>query len=102
MATNWEVRLRPLKCDKKDDPQVYAASFPYLITLTEKEKMLNPKAMTTYIRPKTIGEILTNYKRLTLSKTREPVKGGQDLAVTVQFVVAIGNTTNQWYLVFRK
>jgi len=43
MASNWEERLRPPKCDKKDDPQVWAT-------------------------------ILTNYKHLALSKTREHVK----------------------------
>jgi len=34
MASNWEERIRPPKCDKKDDPQVWATSFPHLITLT--------------------------------------------------------------------
>jgi len=38
MASIWEERLRPPKCDKKDDPQVSATSFPHLITLTEKGK----------------------------------------------------------------
>jgi len=38
MASNWKERLRPSKADKKDDPQVWATSFPHLITLTEKEK----------------------------------------------------------------
>jgi len=75
MISKWEERLRPLKCDKKDDPQVWVISFSHLITITEKEKKLNPKAMITHKRPKTIGPIPTNYKHLVLSKTREPVKG---------------------------
>ena len=60
--------------EKKDDPQVWATSFPNLITLTKREKNLNPKAMITYKRPTTIGQLLTNYKHLALSKTREHVK----------------------------
>jgi len=70
MASNWEESLCPLKCDKKDNPKVWATSFPHLITLTEKEKNLNPKAVITYRRPKTLGKTLTNYKHLALSKTR--------------------------------
>jgi len=35
LASNWEVRLRPQKCDKKEDPQVWATSFPHLLTLTQ-------------------------------------------------------------------
>jgi len=75
MASNWEKRLWAPKGEKKDDPQVWATSFPHLITLTKREKKLNPKAMITYKRPTTIGQLLTNYKHLALSKTREHVKG---------------------------
>jgi len=28
MASNWDERLWPPKCDKKGDPQVWATSFP--------------------------------------------------------------------------
>ena len=28
LASDWEDRLRPPKCDKKEDPQVWATSFP--------------------------------------------------------------------------
>ena len=56
LASNWEDRLRPPKCDKKGDPQVWAKSFPNLLTLTQKEKKLNPKAMITYKRPTKIGQ----------------------------------------------
>ena len=38
LASDWEDRLRPPKCDKKEDPQVWATSFPHLLTLTQKEK----------------------------------------------------------------
>ena len=41
LASNWEDRLRPPKCDKKEDPQVWATSFPHLLPLTQKEKKLN-------------------------------------------------------------
>jgi len=40
MAANWEERLRAPKDEKKDDPQVWATSFPHLITLTKREKNL--------------------------------------------------------------
>jgi len=56
LASKWEDRLRPPKCDKKEDPQVWATSFSHLLTLTHKEKKLNPKAMITYKRPTTIGQ----------------------------------------------
>ena len=71
LASIWEDRLRPPKCDKKEDPQVWATSFPHLLTLTQKEKKLNTKAMITYKRPTTIGQKLTNYKDLALKKTRK-------------------------------
>ena len=35
LASNWEDRLRPPKCDKKEDQQVWATSFPHLLTLTQ-------------------------------------------------------------------
>jgi len=38
LASNWEDRLRTPKRDKKEDPQVWATSFPHLFTLTQKEK----------------------------------------------------------------
>jgi len=38
LASNWEDRLRPPKCDKKEDPQVLTTSFPHLLILTQKEK----------------------------------------------------------------
>jgi len=79
LASNWEDRLRPPKCDKKEDPQVWPASFPHLLTLTQKEKKLNPKAMITYKRPTTIGQKLTNYKDLALNKTRKQAIGGSRL-----------------------
>ena len=62
MASNWEKRLWAPKGEKKDDPQVWATSFPNLITLTKREKNLNPKAMITYAIPTIIGQLHTNYK----------------------------------------
>ena len=76
LASNWEDRLWPPNCDKKEDPQVWATSFPHLLTPTQKEKKLNPKAMITYKRPITIGQKLTNYKDLALNKTRKQSNGG--------------------------
>jgi len=76
LASNWKDRLRPPKCDKKEDLQVWATSFPHLLTLIQKEKKLNPKAINTYKRPTTIGQKLTNHKDLALNKTRKQTKGG--------------------------
>ena len=76
LASNWEDRLRPPKYDKKEDPQGWATSFPHLLTLTQKEKKLNPKAMITCKRLTTIGQKLTNYKDLALNKTRKQTKCG--------------------------
>ena len=58
MASNWEERMRAPKGEKKDDPQVWDTSFPYLITLTKREKNLNPKAMITYKIPTTMDSYL--------------------------------------------
>ena len=63
LASAWEDRLRPPKSDKKEDPQVWATSFPHLLTLTQKEKKLNPKAMITYKRPTTIGQKVNELQR---------------------------------------
>ena len=76
LACNWEDRLRPPKCDKKEDPHVWATSFHNLLTLRQKEKKLNPKAMITYKRSTTIGQKLINYKDLASHKTRKQTKGG--------------------------
>ena len=38
LESKWEDRLRPPKCHKKEDPQVWVKSFPHLLTLTQKEK----------------------------------------------------------------
>ena len=76
LASHWEDRLRPPKCDKKEDPQVWVTSFPHLLTLTQKEKKLSPKAVITYKRPTTMGQKVTNYKDLGVNKTRKQTKGG--------------------------
>ena len=75
LASNWEDRLRLPKCDKKEDPQVWATPFPHLLTLTQKEKKLNPKAMITYKTPTTNGQKLTHHNNLALNKTRKQTKG---------------------------
>jgi len=43
LASNWEDPARPPKCDKKEDPQIWATSFPHLLTLTLKEKKVKPE-----------------------------------------------------------
>ena len=51
----------PIKCFP-----VRLWSFPQPITQKEREKNLNPKALITYKRPTTIGQLLANYKHLAL------------------------------------
>jgi len=40
IASNWEEILRPPKCDKKDNPQVWSASFINLLISTRERKKL--------------------------------------------------------------
>jgi len=76
LTSNWEERLRPPKCDKKEDPQVWATSFSPSAYCNTRRKKLNPDAIITYKRPITIGQKLINYKNLALNKTRKQTKGG--------------------------
>ena len=101
LASNWDERLPAPKYDKKDDPQVWATSFPHLIILKEREKNLKPKAMITYKRPTATGQSLTTS---TLLEARwESISiGCPVLAAVVHFVVTMRNTTNQWCHVFHK
>jgi len=75
MTSSWEERLRAPKGEKKDDPQVWATFFPHVINLTKRENSFNPKEMIAYKKTTTNEQLLTNYKHLALSKTREHVKG---------------------------
>jgi len=43
IASNWGGRLHHRECDKKYNPQAWAASFPHLWTLPKKEKSSNTK-----------------------------------------------------------
>jgi len=36
MLSKWQERLRLPKCDRQDDPQVWATSFSHLATLSQK------------------------------------------------------------------
>ena len=72
----WEERLQAPKDDKKDDPPVWAASFPYLITLTQitaREK-LKPEGNDN-LQKINYNWTITNYKHLALRKMRKHVKG---------------------------
>jgi len=67
MASNLEKRLPPSKRDTKDYPQVWSTYFPHQLTLTDKEKRLNSKAVFTYKDlPRLVKK--TKYKDLALSK----------------------------------
>jgi len=90
LASQWENRLWPPKCDKKEDQQVgLHIPFPHLLTPTHKEK-LNPKAIITYKRPTTIGQKLMNYEDLALNKTRKQTKHGSRPCEHCALVVARG------------
>jgi len=84
MASNWEERLRPPKCNKKDDPHLWATtSFPYLLSLPDGEKNLNTNVLTTYKRPTTIGQKLTHFVHCAFARQKCKSKVCQGLASTV-------------------
>ena len=60
------LRVKSWKAEATAEKKQSAYS-PHLLTLTQKEKKLNPKAMITCKRPTTIGQKLTNYKDLALN-----------------------------------
>ena len=93
IASNWEERLRAPKCEKKDDPQVWGTSFPDLITLTKREKNLNMKAMITYKRPTTIGQLHTNCKHPWASERYSP--GGGPVG---DFPICFSKCGKIWFL----
>jgi len=43
LAFNWEDKLWPPKCDKKEDPQVWATSFPPSAYSNTKRKKVKPE-----------------------------------------------------------
>jgi len=102
MASNWKKGYGPQNATRKMTYRFGLHLFPNLLTLTKREKNLNPKATIAYKRPTTIGEKLTNYKHLALSKTNSMSKVRQGLATTAHFVVVMENTANQWYHVFHE
>jgi len=97
VASNWEERLRPPKCDKKATGLGYIC--PHLLALTERD---NNKTEGTDNLQNTCHNWEKNYKlqHLALNKTKSMSKVCQGFATTVHFVVAMENTTNQWYHVF--
>lgn len=48
---------------------VWATSFPNALSLTSKEKALNPGATTIYKKPATLRSLITNYKKIALEST---------------------------------
>ena len=58
----------------KGRPTGLAISFFHQRTLSEKEKSLNMKAVSTYKKPAIIGQKLTNYKQLALRNTKKQIK----------------------------
>ena len=74
MASCWEERLRPPKWHENKDPQFWAVYLPHLLTLTQKEKRLHPKATFAYRRSTTIRQKLTDNKRLALNNIQKQIK----------------------------
>jgi len=65
LMSKWENRLHLPNPGDIKNYSVWPTSFPNLLCLTKKEKALNNKAMiTTYKRPTTVGQLLTNYRSL--------------------------------------
>ena len=98
LASNWEDRLRPQNATRKKT-QVWATSFPHLLTLTQKEKK-KPKAIITYKKPTTIGQKLTNYKDLALNKTRKQTEGDSRPCEHCALCGCYEKMTNPWYQMF--
>ena len=68
IAKTWTERF---KSNSKNDKhsfkkQVWATSFTNCITLSAKEKSLNPLSVIVYKKPPTLRTILTNYKSIAL------------------------------------
>ena len=66
ITTLWKDRFAPPapKENQISEKKIWATFFPKLLSITKKEKQLNPQTTIVYRRPKTIGQSLTNYRRL--------------------------------------
>ena len=69
LVSKWENRLHPPNPSDKNNYSVWSTSFPNLLRLTKKEKILNNEAIITYKRATTVGQLLTNYRSLAHSET---------------------------------
>ena len=66
-ASTWTERFKPKNFHKVNKPLVWASPYSTILSLTPKEKELNPNAMITYKKPSTLQTILTNYKQISLN-----------------------------------
>ena len=66
-AFTWTERFKPKNFHKVNKPLVWASPCSTILSLTPKEKELNPNAMITYQKPSTLQTILTNYKQISLN-----------------------------------
>ena len=68
-AKTWTDRFKSKSNNSKREfkKQVWATSFTNCITLTSKEKKLNPSSIVVYKKPRTLQTILINYKLIALN-----------------------------------
>jgi len=85
-------KTTPLKCDNKNDPQIWVTYIPRVLTLTGKK--LNPKWMISYKRTTTSWQKLTTYKHLTFKKDTKQIKG--DKATIVPVILSSHNSAADW------
>jgi len=50
MASKLDERLCSPEYDKKDEPQIWATSFPHILNLSKKDRLQEQWPMTTYRR----------------------------------------------------
>jgi len=50
--SKWEKSLCPPKCDRKDEPHIWATSLPHLLIVSNNKNCLNIEAMVTKDLPR--------------------------------------------------
>ena len=99
LAKTWTDRFRPkpLNENKTTEPMlIWASAFSNLLQLTAKEKSL-VQATVVYKRPPTFTTMLTNYKKVAHSTTKNMVKDVFNLLRMRPFA-AISIIINLWYI----
>ena len=76
-VSTWTERFKPKTSHKADTPLVRASFYSTILSLTPKEKDLNPNAMIAPIhKAPTLQSILTNYKHISRKLTVNTEQSG--------------------------